>query len=222
MAFANGGQIVTNGLVLALDAADRNSYVSGSTTWSDMSGNGYTGSLVNGPTFSSANGGSIVFDGTNDYIGNSTYVPITIGAMTYEIVFKANVNPTNGPLGGSDIITTIPYFYLDYNGGSIKTYHYGSSPQYFTVQSLSTGSIYHFVCTRNSLTESNYVNGVSSLGRTLANNTGNSNGFGNVGGLLSLGWYFNCNVYFIRIYNRALSATEVLQNYNATKTRFGL
>ena len=62
------GKIVTNGLVLALDAADRNSYVSGSTTWNDLSGNAYNGTLTNVPTYSIANGGNITFDGSNDYI----------------------------------------------------------------------------------------------------------------------------------------------------------
>jgi len=61
------GQIVTNGLVLALDAADRNSYISGSTTWRDLTSNSFNGTLTNGPTFNSANGGSIVFDGVDDY-----------------------------------------------------------------------------------------------------------------------------------------------------------
>ena len=60
--------IVTNGLVLALDAGNTLSYVSGSTTWRDLSGNNNSGSLVNGPTFNSVNGGSIVFDGSNDYV----------------------------------------------------------------------------------------------------------------------------------------------------------
>ena len=71
------GQIVTNGLVLALDAADRNSYPDSGTTWTDLSGNGSNGTLINGPTFSSVNGGSIVFDGLNDYVNISTPVNLT-------------------------------------------------------------------------------------------------------------------------------------------------
>ena len=61
------GKIITDGLVLCLDAADRNSYVSGSSTWRDVAGSN-NGTLTNGPTFSSSNGGSIVFDGSNDYV----------------------------------------------------------------------------------------------------------------------------------------------------------
>ena len=64
-------RIVTSGLVLALDAADRNSYPRTGTTWTDLSGNGYNGTLTNSPTFSNSNGGSIIFDGTNDYTSTS-------------------------------------------------------------------------------------------------------------------------------------------------------
>jgi hypothetical protein len=214
------GNIVKDGLVLDLDAAKRDSYPGTGAAWNDISGSVNNKTLINGPTFSSTNGGSILFDGTNDYLSNNSYNPFVVGSMTYEIVFKANSNPINGPLGSSDIVNTIPYFYLDYGGGNIRTYHTASSPQYFTVQSLSLGTINHFVCTRNGLTESNYVNGTGTLGRTLSSSAGNSNGFGGVGGFSALSLYFNCNIYLIRIYNRALSASEVLQNYNATKGRY--
>ncbi len=68
MAFIHSPKIVTDGLVLALDAGNVKSYASGSTTWFDKSGNAYNGTLVNGPTFNTGSLGSIVFDGTNDYV----------------------------------------------------------------------------------------------------------------------------------------------------------
>ena len=60
--------IVTDGLILHLDAADSNSYGGSGNTWYDISGNGYNGILTNGPTYSTNNGGCLIFDGTNDYI----------------------------------------------------------------------------------------------------------------------------------------------------------
>jgi hypothetical protein len=63
-----GPEIAESGLVLALDAGNLKSYPTTGTTWTDLSGNGNTGTLTNGPTYSSANGGSISFDGTNDYV----------------------------------------------------------------------------------------------------------------------------------------------------------
>jgi hypothetical protein len=101
------GKIVTDGLVLALDAADRNSYVGGSTVWNDVSGNNYTGSLVNGPTFSN---NSIVFDGVDDYVdcGLSTFQPTQITLSVWVsrtalfsggIIIRGNVNEAGSELG---------------------------------------------------------------------------------------------------------------------------
>jgi hypothetical protein len=64
-------KIIRTGLKLFLDAGNTSSYGGSGTTWTDISGNGYNGTLINGPTYSSGNGGSIVFDGTNDYIGGT-------------------------------------------------------------------------------------------------------------------------------------------------------
>lgn len=64
-----GPNIIRNGLILAIDAADRNSYSGTGTNWYDLSTNNSNGTLINGPTFSAVNGGSIVFDGINDYVG---------------------------------------------------------------------------------------------------------------------------------------------------------
>jgi len=72
MGIARGPKIVTSGLVLALDAADKLSYRGSGTTWRDLSGNNNTGTLTNGPTFNAGNLGSIVFDGTNDYVNISS------------------------------------------------------------------------------------------------------------------------------------------------------
>jgi hypothetical protein len=94
-----GPDIVQNGLVLDLDAADRNSYVSGSTTWFDLSGNPNNGILTNGPTYSSANGGSIVLDGVDDYVncGNNNSINVTgsgltLSAWVYRTALNSNSN----------------------------------------------------------------------------------------------------------------------------------
>jgi len=68
MAFSYSPKIATDGLVLCLDAANNRSYPGSGTAWTDLSRGGNNGALTNGPTFNSANGGSIVFDGTNDYV----------------------------------------------------------------------------------------------------------------------------------------------------------
>jgi hypothetical protein len=229
------GKIVTNGLVLALDAADRNSYVSGSTTWFDLSGNNLNGTLVNGPTFDSANGGSIVFDGTNDYVtvaNNALLNPsttITVGAYfnissfginSYApIVYKQNnftsffeqyaLYLTSTYVGfvltGTDRVQKIASSNLDYRNQTI--YAVGSCD-------TSTDEMKFYVngglITTIAFTSTFDINSLSlSIGGT-----------GNTG--TSYPGYSNGKIYNVHVYNRVLSASEVLQNYNAQKSRFGL
>ena len=96
MALVHGaGQIVVNGLVLYLDAASPRSYPGTGTAWTDLSGNGNNGTLTNGPTYSSANGGSIVFDGVNDYV----LTPVNIDANPNTVSAWFNASSTNGARG---------------------------------------------------------------------------------------------------------------------------
>ena len=81
MSLNHGGKpIVTDGLVLCLDAANPKSYPGSGTTWTDLSGNGNNGTLVNGVGYNSDNGGSLSFDGVNDYVSKSSWVnpPTTV------------------------------------------------------------------------------------------------------------------------------------------------
>jgi hypothetical protein len=67
MALSHSPSIVTDGLVLCLDAGNPKSYPGSGTTWTDLSGNGNNGTLVNGVGYSGDNLGSLSFDGVNDY-----------------------------------------------------------------------------------------------------------------------------------------------------------
>jgi hypothetical protein len=102
------GRIVTSGLVLALDAADRNSYVSGSTVWNDVSGNNYSGSLINGPTFSN---NSILFDGLDDY-SNHGYISqlYNTKTITYNLWLKWNTTFNNRIIIGNENQTGVVCF----------------------------------------------------------------------------------------------------------------
>ena len=88
MAISYNPSSVTSGLVLCLDAGNTKSYPGSGTTWTDLSGNGNTGTLTNGPTYSSANGGSFVFDGTDDYASISG--SITVSEVTFSVWLKRN------------------------------------------------------------------------------------------------------------------------------------
>jgi hypothetical protein len=124
MAFIHSPKIVTDGLVLALDAGNVKSYASGSTTWLDKSGGGNNGTLINGPTFSSANGGSVVFDGTNDNallpINFFSYPSLT--TFSISLWFKSSQSNggtlfgqqnTNNPPSATGYV---PVIYLQSNG----------------------------------------------------------------------------------------------------------
>ena len=236
--YANG-QIVTNGLVLALNAADRNSYVSGSTTWNDISGNNNSGSLVNGPTFNSGSGGSIVFDGTNDYV-SSPYLPSGTNPFTYNVWIYLSQN-INGIFGGTnkgaylflgsaigvmeitlltDTNTAGPPDKLGlsrYAGGTTGTC-------FITVTGLiQIQKWYNISITHTGTSQVVYLNGVQIGTGNVSTNF--VSGTSRIGGNImdsSYSGYLAGSIASTYLYNRALSAQEILQNYNAQKSRFNL
>ena len=231
MALAHSPKIVTDGLVLCLDAADRKSYPGSGTTWTDRSGNGYNGALTNGPTFNSANGGSIVFDGSNDYVGydvddlfNDTQnfsieYFIKINNSSTNLLYGHNVN-NNRIYSG----TYLGYWDIGY-GGTTWT---GSS----NGKQAVTQGWHHIAVTVSSGVCKIYVDGIAN-NRTITDTSvtyvsgqlymiGAFNyGTGSTGSFYS-GYSHLNNCANFKVYNKALTVSEVLQNYNATKGRFGL
>ncbi len=223
MAFGNGPRIVTSGLVLALDAADRNSYVSGSTTWRDQSGTGRNATLTNGPTFSSINGGVIVFDGTNDYAVITSSV--SLSEYTFSFFCQWITETANSSrIFGSDAFGT--YTILTPTNVGFHYNPLGGSPPSVTLSSgvnVGTGTWCQVTVTVSAAATSVaiYINGIS---RNSSSVLPNQNLYNNLylGAQNTLGLVANCYIGNFHLYNRALSATEVLQNYNALKSRFNL
>jgi hypothetical protein len=223
MGVSGGPYIVRdNSLVLELDAADRNSYVSGSTTWNDLTINNNNGSLINGPTFSN---NSIVFDGTNDYIT----VP-EIGQLT-RFSIESWFRPTSYPYNSAAIIASVypgtnatVNFKIGYEGSTILyggTY-VGSQWYYTPPVSTTLNTWQQIIFTYDGSGLAIYSNGVSG-GSNAFSGTPNSGGAGiRIARRWDLEEYISGNIAATRVYNRALSAQEVLQNYNAQKSRFGL
>ena len=220
MAFNFSPKIVTNGLVLYLDAANPKSYLSGSTTWTDLSRSGNNGSLINSPTFNSLNGGSIVFDGVNDYV---TFPTITNNIYTIDFWYK--MGGSNG-LYGYFASSGDNGFAID-EGGVLTGLIYGRF--YYWNGSLNIlGDIpsttnWNHICVIIDTTSNNlqlFGNGNQLNNSTISNM---STSVSNIGRYIQLNLHFlKGNLASYKIYNRALSASEVLQNYNSTKTRFGL
>jgi hypothetical protein len=212
--------IVTSGLVLNLDAGFTPSYPRTGTSWFDISGNANTGTLVNGPTYSSDGGGSISFDGTDDYIS----LPINSSFNTPSITFEvwANLNST----------ASRHILMLNWQGNSLEVnadrsvvmFNYSSAGQVGASTSASIfnwGSWTHFVGVYDNSSQSlkTYINGVLQATTTSVPSTIYSVGVHKIAGTdYSLG--ILGNVAAARHYNRALSATEILQNYYAGLQRF--
>jgi hypothetical protein len=219
MGIARGPKIVTSGLVLALDAADKNSYKGTGTTWRDLSGNNNTGTLTNGPTFSAANMGSIVFDGTDDYVncGNGASLRLTSGTVN---VWMKTTSKSVAYQG----IVVKPLNYGIYNyGGNLLLYDWNTGSDRNSSISISDGNWRFITLTFSSNSPNNakvYINGILVYTTTMYKTGDGYNlgiGTGNDGVQLLPGTIGN-----VQVYNRELTATEILQNYNATKSRFGL
>lgn len=232
MAFNYSPKIVTDGLVLYLDAANRYSYPGSGTTWSDISRTGANGTLVNGPTFNSANGGSIVFDGVDDYVtGSAALINSSItNQITVEIFLNSNNLSNYAQIGGGQDNSGTRYT-AAFNSAAFGTGIFGfdleaasgqvrltSTTVYSTNQWISLTGTYDGTTTRF------YINTI--LEDSDSGTSGNISDFDSI--LLgrdidfATGRIFNGRIANFKIYNRALSATEIRQNYNATKTRFGL
>jgi hypothetical protein len=242
MAFTRGANVVTNGLVLSLDAANRKSYISGSSSWRDMAGSGYLGTLISNPSSSLDNCGSIVFNGTTNYVNSPSY-PVTApfsfytGSFTLEATFKPIAYQTSSYFGLTNMVllkgpaSTFNYVMQVTSDTSVSFIKRGSaeSLQYntFTVPSM-LNKINNTVFTINATgtTVTCYLNGnlIGSLaitGTPIEPNTPNDFLLiGALGGTAAT--YFTGNIYNIRIYNKTLNAEEVQQNYNALKPRFNL
>jgi hypothetical protein len=221
MTIGYGPSIVTSGLVLALDAADRNSYPGSGTAWTDLSGRGNTGTLVNGPTYSSVNGGSIVFDGTNDYVtlpGNSinTNADFTLNFWNKTASTVSSIRTLLGVSSGQG------HLQVRYNSTSIQlVYSNLSNMGSFTGFTASSSTVYLITITLNKSTNtySLYVNG--NFVSTIVSAQNFATSAPALGTNLTIE-VFNSNIYAFSYYNRALTAAEIQQNFNALRRRYGI
>ena len=227
------GKIVTDGLVLCLDAADRNSYVSGSTTWRDVAGSN-NGTLTNGPTFNTGSGGNIVFDGVDDYveIGDVASLDQTFTNITISTWLKPSLVSSEKAIMGKMGSAGNRGFQFILNSGNTVYMSYFSSPSgsetiLNTPSPLVTSSFSNVAFVFNGgISHTFYLNGTSVSSSTVSI-PATFNGFNNVSFRLAdrgdgVVAKYTGSIALTQIYNRALTASEVLQNYNAQKSRFGL
>jgi hypothetical protein len=224
--FAN--TIVQQGLVLNLDAGNPYSYAGAGTTIYDVSGNSYNGTLTNSPTYSSDNGGSLAFNGSNNYIVTSNFTPNITNKTLSGWVKLSSISQQGGGLinlQSTDGLSFDAIVYNETNNGWGFGSNGFSRTGWSGVKETSTNDWVNITATYENLNYRIYRNGV--LIYTLTSfNTLNFNfssnsllGYRHLGGGSA---FLAGNIAQGLIYNRALSAAEVLQNYNATKGRFGL
>ena len=235
MAGSTGPEIITDGLTFALDAANTKSYPGSGTNVTNLSGNGNNGTLVNGPTHDSTYGGAFDLDGSNDYITtpitapNWADVPFTIQLWTSDctlndsvfVMGSNGVGDNFGFVGGYWVSLNRIFFYWRsasaINGPMYITVpHDRTAPNNICVTFTGVGGTNATTLINNTTI---YFNGVSQ-----AASTGGGAGHPYNSRLLLGGGNYPLNgkIHNTYYYNRALSAEEVLQNYNTTKGRFGL
>ena len=225
--FAN--TIVQQGLVLNLDAGNPYSYGGAGTTFYDVSGNGKIGTLTGGVTYSSLYGGDFILDGVNGYIQTDLNQNTDNAQITWEAWFWDN--SPGGFVSNTAIISnygavgTTPYTSLHIldtgnvffgqrnSSGTADDAVYGSS--------ICDSVWHHLVGVVDGSNMHIYVDGIVRASKTKITGTTTSGQNLVIGGN-HLGRYQSCRIASARCYNIALSAAQVLQNYNATKGRFGL
>lgn len=227
-------KIVTDGLVMCLDAANKKSYPGSGTTWTDLTGLGNNSVLTNGPIFNSENGGSIVFDGIDDYGDIPTINSLNNQYAAHEVWVKAtSATPANQLqiLSRTNTSTgTFNILQLGFNAG-VSSYTWQSNLRdssnvqtAINSDSASTTNWTHLMITYNGTVHNLYVNGVKQASETVKTNTINTGGTltVNIARNTTGSGYFAGRIAIVRAYNRGLTAEEIVQNFNATRGRFGV
>ena len=229
--------IITNGLILNLDATDPASYPGTGTTWSDLSGGGHNVTLINGPSYNSANGGYLQFDGINDRGQGFGINPKW--NHTISMWFKTTVN-NNGWLlefphniGGAALTD----FYLTNASGRMTSYCYngGGNVTLNYDQNYKSGSWINVTKTMSGVNVANngryadsgtakmYINGnlVDTKAITYGTLPVLTSGEFNIGAFGAIGYYTKADISQVLAYNRTLSDTEVFDNYTVFKNKNG-
>ena len=227
-----GPKIVTNGLVLHIDAADKKSYIGSGSSWNDLSANSRNFTLFNTPAFSSNFGGLLNFDdtvfeyGTTPNIGSLTNFSVEAWARTNK---SLTGKVTTVVCNQYDLVSNLN-FSLGTNNAS-ASYNmtfgfYNGAWRNVTGFNMAINTWYHMIGTYNGSSVILYVNGVAG---TPLSYTGTATSGGEI--RIARRWddvantasnFFSGDISIVKIYNRALTSAEVLQNFNATRGRFAI
>jgi hypothetical protein len=220
MALHHFPRIITDGLVLCLDAGNPLSYSGSGSTWTDLSGNGYNGTISN-VSYNFSNKGFFTFNGTNSYITTTLDSVAKVGSMPLTIELWINSDSAT-PVGIFDSAPNYQNVLRNYSSGKVEWW--SASPSVNLNLSASTWYQLLFVFRFNTNRYIDYYKNGSfistSTGSTTSTFTWSGLRFGDINNGTA-GRYAG-KLSIARIYNKLFSATDVLENFNATKGRYGL
>jgi hypothetical protein len=230
MSLSHSPSIITQNLVLCLDAANSKSYPGSGTTWTDLSGRGNTGTLTNGVGYNSGNLGSLSFDGVDDYVNilDSDNWFYSTGDFTIEFWYKFNSIPdSDGQFFYSQRVDGGNYFFIFATNTKWEFDSYSANSQGPKITYTTTHNTTSWNCISLSRIQNNFS---LYLNSNLVGSETNSFNLLNLNAPLEFGrWsggpsrYVNSSVSSLKIYKgKGLTATEIQQNFNALRGRYGI
>lgn len=236
MSVINGGLNHTkSGLVFYFDSANPNSYTGTASTWSDIASVNFTGNLTNNPTFTTDNKGSFIFDGVNDHVSTNYTTALGTSSLTVGVWLSYTASQIGGIFskrrGASSFEQLSIFIAGDVNANSagtrivINDFNNPASRNAITTASYNDGLWHYLTLVRGTSDNKFYVDArlVDTTTAATPNLVTTTRLFFSVVGQEQspLGFYFRGRLAVVQLYNRTLSAAEILQNYNSMKGRFG-
>jgi hypothetical protein len=233
MSFNFSPKIVQDGLILCLDAANPKSYPGTGTLWTDLTKNRSNGTLISGATFSGENAGSIVFDGVDDSVESSIY-PVPNGFTQYTMsTWIKNINDTGGIINNYDNVADSGFEMELYTGDVYVAFSssvYGVMTYGITGECVNFTTVFDGTLSGDTNILKLYINGLE-VTLSYVGTLPSSISIPDASNTLKIGRvepifpfpvrYIQANIANVMTYNRPLSSVEVLQNYNALRSRFG-
>jgi len=225
MALGHSPKITISGLVAYWDAGNTRSYSGSGTTWNDLSGNSLTMTTFNTPTFSS---GSFAFNGSTQYATATNSTLLDNQTFTISVWVKTNATTQQGFWFEKGTVNTQYSFFQQ---GSFLSCRVNTGTLVDTINIttstyMNTSNWYNGVFTFTSGSQVLYINGaVVGTGATTGTVATNAGGMsiGAYGGQAGAkAYFFNGSIASVKVYNRVLTSTEVAQNFNALRGRFGI
>ena len=234
MAGIIASKVTTDEILMYLDAGNAKSFAVGATAWNDVSRGNKDGALQNGATFSAANNGAIVFDGIDDRVqlqNTNLWFPISSGEFTLDVWIKSPGLAIGNTYNGI-ISLTYGLTLSTLSSGDVIFRVYDSVLS--TIVNLTSIGVncndnrwHHIVVTNDGTTSKIYIDGVFNTSRPVTFNGSTNPVWHSITDTYMIGEevnninrYFNGNISMVKVYGKALSVAEVLQNYNATKSRY--